>query len=119
MSSLHQQRHVRFTVVDFHLVRTEVFPDGRGYGHRGPEDAFTQVAHAVDEAPAEGEGLSLERLAQALNLPFTQVNVAMAFLKDRGVLEVRARRSYRASDTGFEDAMCEYHALTCAGREGR
>jgi hypothetical protein len=83
------------------------------------EEAFTDVAYAIDEPPAEGEGLTLRSLAESLNLPLAQVNVAMEFPTERGVLDVRRRRSYRASHCAFENAMREYHALAEARREGR
>jgi hypothetical protein len=111
MATRHRQRDVRFEATDGHLVRTVTFPDGRTYAHRCPLATFELVAHIVDEAPAEGDGITLEALARGHDLAFTQVNVALEFLKERGVLVTRHRRSYPASATAFEDAMCEYHAL--------
>jgi hypothetical protein len=113
MATRHRQRDVRFEATDGYLVRTVTFPaaDGRTYAHRCPLATYELVAHAADETPTQGEGITLEPLARALDVPFTQVNVALEFLKERGVLVTRHRRSYRASATAFEDAMCEFHAL--------
>jgi hypothetical protein len=44
-------------------------------------------------------------------LPYTQVNVAMEFLKERRLLDVVRRRSVAASKTLFEDGMIEFYAL--------
>lgn len=111
MSSRHRQRTLQFHVLDGYLVRTVTFPDGREYQHRCPLAAYEQVAHAVEETPAEGKGTVLEALAQKEELPFTQVNVALEFLKERGLVEVRHRRCYPASNSVHLDAMVEFHAL--------
>src|SRR5687768_10943720 len=106
-----RRRDVRFEVVDDHLVRTSS-PLGREpYRHRCSRQTYEAVAHAVDESPSEGKGLVLDDLARTLDLPFTQVNVALEFMKERGVVVTRSRRNYPASNFAFEDAMVEYHAL--------
>jgi len=122
MNTRRRDRDVRFEVLDDHLVRTVTFagcggPEG-GYRHRCTRDVYEAVADVVDAAPAEGEGVTLDALARHLGLPYTQVNVALEFLKERGVAVTRARRSYRASDAAFDDAMVEYHALREKGPEG-
>ena len=67
------------------------------------------MAHAVEEA---GEvGVTLETIAEAEDAPYTQVNVALEFLKERGCVEARGRRTYPASKATFEDAMVEFHFL--------
>jgi hypothetical protein len=53
----------------------------------------------------------MESLASSENIPFTQANVALEFLKERGVVVTRFRRSYPASSAAFEDAMVEFYAL--------
>lgn len=45
------------------------------------------------------------------NVPCTQATVALAFLKDRGCVEVEQRRCWPASRFVLEDAPCEWHAL--------
>jgi hypothetical protein len=69
------------------------------------------VAHAVEETPAEGQGTSLIDVVGREDLPFTQVNVALEFLKERGLVEVRHRRCYPATRHVHLDAMVEFHAL--------
>ena len=49
-------------------------------------------------------------LARSLDAPYTQVNVALGFLKERGCLVTRLRRHYPASTFLFEDAITEYFA---------
>ena len=100
------QRDVRFEVLDGRLVRTVVLPGGRGYVHRCTREVLEAVAHAVEQRAAEG--VTLDPLAQALDAPATQVNVALEFLKERGCVVTRCRRNYPASDVLFEDAMTEF-----------
>ena len=57
------------------------------------------------------EGFTLESLVKHEDLPFTQVAVALAFLKERGIVETRYRRNYAATDGVHLDAMTEYFAL--------
>ena len=64
---------------------------------------------AFDE---DRNGMTMAIVAERLELPFTQVGVAIEFLKERGVIIVEHRRqSVPASNFCFEDAMIEYHAL--------
>ena len=103
-------RRVRYAVADGYLVRTVERPGGRTYAHRCPLAAFDAVALAVADAPPGGT--TMGDLARGLGLPDTQANVALEFLKDRGVA-VRAgrRRTVPASACAYEDALVEYHAV--------
>jgi hypothetical protein len=103
------ERDETFEVFDDHLVRKVVPRRGRPYEHRCPRPAFEAVAHACEGFGADG--FTLETIAGHEDLPFTQVAVALAFLRGRGCIETRYRRNYAASDFAFEDAMMEYHAL--------
>jgi hypothetical protein len=69
------------------------------------------VAHAIAETPAEGEGTTLILLARTEALAYTQVNVALEFLKERGIVDVRHRRCYPATRETYLDAMVEFCAL--------
>jgi len=120
MPSRHRNRIVTFDVVDDHLEMKVTFPDasdirgrGRDYIHRCTRDVFREVAFTIEEqAAAPGScGTTLEELVAAMDAPFTQVNVALAFMKDRGCVEVRRRRTYPASDAVYEDAMIEFMYL--------
>ena len=113
MATRRRDRTVIFDVVDDVLIRTVIFPgdEGRSYTHRCPRKSFEAVAHAIDETPRHppgGAGTSLNQIARQEDLPMTQVNVAMEFLKERGIIDVRCRRSYPAAITTFEDAMTEF-----------
>lgn len=101
-------RDETFEVLDGHLIRRVVPARGRAYEHRCPRAAFERIAHAIDEV---GDGFSLETLAEHEGLPWTQVAVALAFLKERGVVETRYRRNYAESGCAYEDAMVEYLAI--------
>ena len=99
-----------FAVEDGHLVRTVVRKDGSTYQHRCSMDAYKEVVHYLDEH-AEA-GVTTNELWDGLpDVPCTQASVALAFLKERGCVEVRWRRCYPASGILFEDAMIEFHAL--------
>ncbi len=91
-----RERDETFAVLDGHLVRSVVPARGKPYEHRCPRESFETIAHAVDEFGEAG---------------FTQVAVALAFLKERGVIETRYRRNHAATDSVHLDAMTEFHAL--------
>lgn len=114
MSTRSRNRIVTFDVVDDHLEMKVVFPDtpGRDYLHRCTRDIFREVAFTIEEKAAGGT--TLEDLVAAMDAPFTQVNVALAFMKERGCVEVRRRRTYPASDMVYEDAMIEFCYLADA-----
>jgi predicted Rossmann fold nucleotide-binding protein DprA/Smf involved in DNA uptake len=98
-----------FQVEDDHLIRKVVPRRGEPYEHRCPKASLEQIAHAIDEAG--DAAFTLESLVQRENLPFTQVAVALAFLKERGIVETRYRRNYAATKCAHLDAMTEYYAL--------
>ena len=108
MTATHELNEI-FEVADNHLIRKVVPRRGEPYEHRCPRKAFEQVAHAVDELASEG--FTLELLVRHEDLPFTQVAVALAFLKERGIVVTRYRRNYAATDGVHLDAMTEYFAL--------
>lgn len=112
MTATHE-RNETFEIEDDHLIRRVVPPRGEPYEHRCPRTSFEQVAHAIDEAG--GEGFTLELLVEREDLPFTQVAVALAFLKERGIVETRYRRNYAATPCAHLDAMTEYFALAQNG----
>ena len=109
---------VRYVVEDGCLVRTVTGAGGRSYTHRCSKAAFEKVAHAVGETPTEGQGTSLIDVVGREHLPFTQVNVALEFLKERGLVNMRHRRCYPATWHTHLDAMVEFHALAEANRAG-
>jgi len=109
MATRHRQRNVIFDVVDGVLERKVIFPDGRMYTHRCTREVYEEVAYAIEERA--GDGVTLDPLAKALDLPFTQVNVALEFMKERGCVVTRGRRNYPASNILYEDAMIEFTFL--------
>jgi len=118
MKTNYRQRDVRYEFADGCLVRTvtdgptgDSGGTGKAYQHRCTRAVFETVAHAINETPADGEGTSQVDIVRRENLPYSQVNVALEFLKERGVVEVRHRRCYPGTSTAFEDAMIEFLAL--------
>lgn len=103
-----RNRIIDFDVVGGHLEKQVSFPDdpSRDYTHRCPEDIFKDVAHSIEERAKQGS--TLDELAEAMDQPHSQVATALAFLKERGCVEVRLRRTYPASVGLFEDAMIEF-----------
>ena len=105
-------REIDWRVVDGVLERSVTLPNGRSYRHRCSKDAFELVAFYLEDHP--NEGVTMNIIADALDLPYTQVNVAMELLKERCILETDGRKSYVGA--GYRDAvhlhaMTEYHAL--------
>ena len=111
-----QNRSVVFFVQDRCLVRIVAEEGGGGcddrtYTHRCAKQVFETTAHAIGETPREGDGTSLTKISRQENLPFTQVNVALEFLKERGLVQVRHRHCYPTTEDVYLDAMVEYYAL--------
>lgn len=102
------EREVVFSRDGKHLTRTVSLRDGKSYAHTCTLEVYEDVAHSIEEAI---EPTTLSKIAEARKLPCTQVNVALEFFKDRGMIEIVRRRSRIASRTFFEDAMTEFHAL--------
>ena len=111
-----RNRTVEFRSQDGDLVRTVTGGDGKVYEHRCSLKVYEIVAHVLDETPAEGDGVTMHQIVEAENVPHTQVDVALAFLLDRGVIDRRSRRSYPASSSVHLDAMIEWHALREVGK---
>lgn len=94
------------------LQRVVKLPDGRTYAHRCSKQVFEAVAGHLDEHPREG--VTIQALADTLDAPMTQVNVALQLLSERGLLESHDRLGYVApgyASAFFEHAMTEFHAL--------
>jgi len=104
-------REATFSVRDGILTQTVTAEGGKGYTHHCDLETFEAVAWAVEETPAEGKGTSLIDIAKQESIPFTRVNVTLEFLKERGIVDVRHRRSYPVSKSPHLDAMTEFHAL--------
>lgn len=115
MQTRFRKSDVRFEVADGYLVRTVTAADGRSYIHRCSREAYESVAHAMQSVGPDGA--TVDTLAVALGAPYTQVNVALEFLKERGCVETRLRRNHPASDIVFEDAMIEFCALAEGAKE--
>ncbi len=99
-----------FAIEDSHLIRKVVPRRGKPYEHRCPVAAFDQIAQAIDELG--NEPFTLETIFCREDIPWTQVAVAIAFLKERGIVDTRRCRNYAATTTGVHlDAMTEYFAL--------
>lgn len=101
-------REVEFAVLDGALEMRVVPRRRRPYTHRCSREVYEEVARDIEAAP---RGATIEEVRDRLELPHTQVAVALAFMKERGCVEVRRRRSHPASRVTFEDAMVEYLAL--------
>lgn len=107
-----QPANETFAVEDGFLVRRVTPRRGEPYEHRCPLEALEEVAYTIDE---QEQAFTLAELQAATELPFTQVAVALAFLKERGCLiPAHGRKHKPASNDVYLDAMTEYHAL----REG-
>lgn len=108
------QPNETFQVIDDHLVRKVVPRRGKPYEHRCPKEAFEQIAHAAEELGEQGftikSLLQNERGADGI-VTFTDIAVALAFLRERGILDTRRRRNFAATLSVHLDAMTEFFAL--------
>ena len=100
-----------FSVRESVLTRSVVPKRGTPYQHTCDQDVFEKVALAIDELV--GASFTYEEIRQSIDAPFTQVAVAIAFLRERGLIETaQRRRSVAASaDDTYLGAMIEWHAL--------
>jgi hypothetical protein len=99
-----------FSVRESVLTRSVVPKRGTPYQHTCDQDVFEAVAHAIDEL--NGATFTYEEVRQTLDAPFTQVAVAIAFLRERGIIDTaQRRRSAAATNDVYLDAMIEWHAL--------
>lgn len=103
-------RQETFRVDDGMLVRAANPGNGKPYEHRCPLATFEQIGHAIDALA--GAAFTLESLHDGLNLPWTQIAVAFAFMKERGCVAPAGQRRHKAASAGVHlDAMIEWHAL--------
>ena len=107
-----EDRDIDWRVIDGLLERSVTLHDGRSYSHRCTKAVFEQVARYIADPLAAG--LTMDLIAQAINEPYTQVNVAFELLKERSILETDGRKSFVGAgyrEALYEHAMTEYHAL--------
>jgi len=111
-----------FEVEDNHLIRKVVPRRGEPYEHRCSLDAYRELTWAAFDLAADG--FTVESLADQVRnrsraehddrepwASYTNAAVALAFWRERGLLDVRRRRNYVDDGFFFEDAMIEFHAL--------
>jgi len=112
------QRDETFSVVENILIRSVVPAQGKPYQHTCDQDVFENVCHAIDELA--GRSFTGEEIREAIQAPFTQVAVAIAFLKERGCIVPTIRRKHVGATSDVHcDAMIEWHALREKGGDQR
>lgn len=95
-----------FAVCENVLTRSMVPKRGTPYQHTCDKDVFEAVAHAIDEL--NGASFTYEEIRQHIDAPFTQVAVAVAFLRERGCIDTaQRRRSVASTSDVYLDAMIE------------
>jgi hypothetical protein len=83
---------------------------GRPYQHTCDIETLKEVCHTIDEC--NGRRFTGEDLVAQTDLPHTQVFVALAFLKERSIVNsCYPRRHKAAGDDCYLDAMTEFHAM--------
>jgi hypothetical protein len=109
--------------VDAHsgsLLRRVTPRRGAPYEHACTKAVYDDVAYAIEQLGNASFTIEDVRLKagggdEEQAPPWTQVTVAVAFLKERGcIVPARERKHIAATDFVYEDALIEYHAL----REG-
>jgi len=114
MNRRHPIEHFRVDA-DGALVRTRISTGGHRYEHRRSLETLQAVAHRVDGRDSDQR--TLNQIAGAERVAWTQAAVALAFLKERGIVERRGDSNHAASADCYLDAMTEYHALREKGPE--
>ena len=106
------------------LLRRVVPKRGTPYEHACTKQVYEDVAYAIEQLGNASFTMKKVRAKAAgggdeANMPpWTQVAVAVAFLKERScIVPARERKHVAASDFVYEDAMIEYHALREKGPE--
>jgi hypothetical protein len=103
-------RQVEFTIERGALVRYVTRANGREYVQRATRRVLEEVCHAIEACG--DDGTTTNGLWDTLvDLPCTQISVALDFLKERGCIVVRCRRNHPASGCLVEDALVEFYAL--------
>jgi len=103
------------------LVRRVEPRRGRPYEHTCTESVLAEVTRTID--CLGGTAFTVESIIETMSgglparrPPFTQVAVAVAFLKERGcVVPTRQRKHVAATDDIYLDAKIEYYALRDGG----
>jgi hypothetical protein len=102
-----------FSITENVLVRSVVPKRGKPYDHTCDLDIYEAVALAIDDLV--GASFTYEEIRASISdgAPFTQVAVAIAFLRERGLIETAHRRRSVATsaDDTYLGAMIEWHAL--------
>ncbi len=105
------------------LLRRVVPRRGKPYEHMCTKQVYDDVAYAIEQMG--NAAFTMEDIRakagggdEASMPPWSQVAVAVAFLKERScIVPARERKHVAASDFVYEDALIEYHALREKGPE--
>jgi hypothetical protein len=106
-------RSVTYDVLLERLIRQVHQDNGCIYAHHCTLGVFEQVVVYLDDHPQEATHTQLVR--RALNLPSSQVHVAMEFLLERGLLVRRGRQVLPQSPYFYEEALEHFHHLAQTG----
>ncbi len=105
------------------LLRRVIPKRGTPYEHACTKQVFDDVAYAIEQMGNASFTMEDIRFKagggdEANMPPWSQVAVAIAFLKERScIVPARNRKHVAASDFVYEDALIEYHALREKGPE--
>ncbi|MCL4198919.1 MAG: hypothetical protein KJZ69_15635 [Phycisphaerales bacterium] len=105
------------------LLRRVIPKRGTPYEHACTKQVYDDVAYAIKQMG--NASFTMEDIRanagggdEAKMPPWSQVAVAIAFLKERScIVPARQRKHIAASDFVYEDALIEYHALREKGPE--
>lgn len=104
-----RQRIDNFHVEDGHMLRNVVPLRGASYCHRCSLENYLKIVLKMEELGSSG--FVSDELYEILDrrIAHSQICVVLAFLKERGLIEVRFKRNF--AESLHLDAMTEYHAL--------
>lgn len=105
------------------LLRRVIPKRGTPYEHACTKQVYDDVAYAIEQMGNASFTMEDIRFKvgggdESKMPPWSQVAVAIAFLKERScIVPARNRKHVAASDFVYEDALIEYHALREKGPE--
>lgn len=97
-----------FSIDDDNMLVMIVEGKYTSYKHRCSRETYNSVVEAFDDFRKH----SIEEIANDLDLPWTQTAVAVAFLKEKSLLEVNNRRNKATKQEIYEHAQEEWEYLS-------
>ena len=109
------RRQLTFMLQRDRLLHQVCLADDRRYRHTCTLGVFKEVAGYADEYPQEA--LATQSLARQLNLPFSQVQVALDFPAEYGLTVRAGRKWHPQAPCLYEEAIAHFYSLSTWPRQ--